>query len=133
MLDTKPGHALNLMHEVASVATLQGSGSLSVRLVDVSVARVRFVSSAKLDSVPSDQLSMRFTLPGNPRLHFAMVKLSAAITHEPTASCYEAEFVRTDPKTVDHIMAFLDSAAPAGKDASQYQASYQSPSANPGS
>ncbi|NNG22866.1 hypothetical protein [Telluria aromaticivorans] len=123
---------MNLMHEVASVATLQGSGSISVRLVDVSVGRISFVSSEKLESGPSDQLSMRFTLPGDPRLHFAMVQLSGAVTHEPTATSYEAEFVRTDPKTVDHIMAFLDSSG-TGKDRSQYSVAFQTPSANIGS
>lgn len=130
MLDTKPTHALNLMHEVASVATLQGSGSISVRLVDIGVGRVSFVTSEKLESGPSDQLSMRFTLPGNPRLHFAMVQLSGAATHEPTASSYQAQFVRTDPKTVDHIMAFLDSAASTGRDGGQYPGVFPSPSAN---
>lgn len=128
MPDTQPSHALNLLHEVASVATLQGSGSISVRLVDVSVGRVHFVCSERLESGPSDQLSMRFTLPGNPRLHFAMVQLSGTSTHDGAASSYEAEFVRTDPKTVDHIMRFLDSTG-----GNQYPVPGQSLSTNIGS
>lgn len=120
MPDTQPSHARDLMHEVASVATLHGSGSISVRLVDVSVGHVRFVSSEKLVSEPSAQLSMRFTLPGNPRLHFAMVQLSGASTHGSAASSYDAQFVRTDPKTVDHIMRFLDSARPEQEDGNGY-------------
>lgn len=133
MPDIQPSHARDLMHEIASVATLHGSDPISVRLVDVSLGHVRFVSSEKLVSEPSAQLSMRFTLPGNPRLHFAMVQLSGASTHGSAASSYDAQFVRTDPKTVDHIMRFLDSTGPREEGGNGYCAPGQTPSPSIGS
>lgn len=138
MFDATPSHSLNLMHEVASVAALQGCGSVSVRLVHVNVARVRFLSSERLPSGPSDQLSMRFTLPGNPRLHFAMVRLLAMTASDASGCHYEAEFVRTDPKTVDHIIQLLGSNGPLSADdggvlhASSYQLSSMEAEPEPG-
>lgn len=95
------------MDEVASVTPLQGSGSVKVRLVDINVTEVKFISSQSLENSASEQLSLRFTLPGKPRLHFALIELLPAMVRQEDGFCYEAKFVRTDPLTVDHIIQCL--------------------------
>lgn len=103
-----PTCSLNLKSEVASVTPLHGSGTISVSLVDISVSNVTFVAPQKLEASPSDQLSMRFTLPGKPRLHFALIALLPFMTADISGFRYQAKFVRTDPLTIDHIVQCLD-------------------------
>lgn len=108
MLHENPTCSLNLKNEVASVTLLQGFGTISVSLVDVSVSSVTFVAPQRLQAATSDQLSMRFTLPGMPRLHFAMITLLPSVTSDVSGFRYQAKFVKTAPLTIDHIVQCLN-------------------------
>ena len=100
------------MQETASVTPLQAAGSVSVQLVDISVAGVSFVAPEELPCAASDLLSMRFTLPGRSRLHFAMISLLPAAVQEGPGWRYDARFARTDPQTIDHIIQWFETAPP---------------------
>jgi hypothetical protein len=109
MLDEKAIRSGRLMQETASVTALQAAGSVAVQLVDINVAGVSFVASDKLPCSPTELLSMRFTLPGGSRLHFAMISLLPAASQEGSGYRYDAKFVRTDPQTIDHIIQWFES------------------------
>lgn len=100
------------MQETATVTASQAAGAVTVQLVDINIAGVSFVASEKLLCASSDLLSMRFTLPGRSRLHFAMISLLPTAPQEGPGYRYDARFVRTDPQTIDHIMQWFDSASP---------------------
>ena len=99
------------MQQTASVTALQAAGSVAVQLVDISIAGVSFLAFEELGCASSDLLSMRFTLPGRPRLHFAMISLLPPASREGSGYRYDAKFVRTDPQTVDHIIQWFDAAS----------------------
>ncbi len=104
MFHDKACSAVILADETASVTPFQGSGSISVTLVDISVSGVKFISANELESVITDQLSLRFTLPGSSRLHFALIMLQSIIATDGTGFRYEAKFIKADPETIDHIL-----------------------------
>ena len=109
MLDEKAIRSVRLMQETASVTALQATGSVAVQLVDINVAGVSFVAPEKLPCSSTELLSMRFTLPGRSRLHFAMISLLPSASEEGSGYRYDARFVRTDPQTVDHIIQWFES------------------------
>jgi len=109
MLDEKDVRSVRLMQETASVTALQAAGSVAVQLVDINVAGVSFVTPEKLLCSSNELLSMRFTLPGRSRLHFAMISLLPTASQEGARYRYDAKFVRTDPQTVDHIIQWFES------------------------
>lgn len=92
------------MDEVASIASSHGADSLSVQLAEITLAGVAFVSRAKLPFPSSGALSLRFSLPGKPRLHFASIHLMAPPIHDDSGFRYTAKFVTVDPHTVEHIV-----------------------------
>lgn len=116
-LDEKLSRLSNLAHESASITALQGNGSVSVKLIDVSVEGLSFISAEKLLSGPSAQVSIRFTLPGDASLHFALLRLLPTVARDIAGYRYRAQFVRTQPKTIDHIVQCLNR-APARNTAS---------------
>ncbi|WP_159695814.1 hypothetical protein [Massilia sp. 9I] len=93
-----------LMDEVASIASPRASDSQSVQLLDITLAGVNFVSPSRLPFHSPDTLSLRFSLPGKPRLHFAAVHLMAPPIHDDSGFRYTAKFVTVDPHTVEHIV-----------------------------
>jgi len=109
-LEQKPARLNHLMDEVASIACPRGRDALPVQLDEVSLSGVAFISPTRLDSHGSDAFSLRFSLPGKPRLHFALVKLMAPPIHLDSGFRYTAKFMTIDPHTVDHIVEHLGSA-----------------------
>lgn len=115
MLDTKPACRTNLMDEVASIAAAHASDAIPIRLVDISLAGIIFISPEKLFNPSATPLSVRFSLPGKPRLHFAAVSLMAPPIHDDAGYRYTAKFARVDPHTLDHIVE-LRAPSPASPD-----------------
>jgi hypothetical protein len=112
MLEKRLARATVLMDEVASIANAHSAEATSIQLADISIAGLSFVSPEKLVHQSSNAWSVRFSLPGKPRLHFASVALMAPPIHDEAGFRYTARFVTLDPHTVDHIVQVLNPASP---------------------
>lgn len=104
MIDGKPKYVVTLNRETAFVTMSHPSKSVDVQLLEVSLHGLSFSVSEALHCAPHGQLSIRFSLPGGSRLHFAMINLLSMVMAGPSTYRYDAKFVRTDPQTIDHII-----------------------------
>lgn len=109
-LEEKRAHSRKLMHEVASISNSAGSTWVPVVLLDVSLSGISFASAEVLSS--DGTYSMRFTLPGAARLHFASVTLTPRTTSGvPSGYRYGARFLTIDRQTLDHVIQFMSEPA----------------------
>jgi hypothetical protein len=109
-LEEKRAHSRKLMHEVASITAPGGSTWIPIILLDVSLSGISFASSEELSSDCAH--SMRFTLPGTARLHFASVMLTPRTTAGvPSGYRYGARFLTIDRLTLDHVIQFMSEPA----------------------
>lgn len=104
-LEERRAHSRRLMHEVASITNPTGTTWVPIILLDVSLNGASFASSQVLLS--DCEYSMRFTLPGAARLHFASVTLTPRTTSGvPSGYRYGARFLKIERQTQVHIVQF---------------------------
>ena len=94
------------MHEIAFISKSSDTGWVPIVVLDISVNGITFACSEILLSGYAHTL--RFTLPGTPKLHFVSAMLLPRTTEGvPSGYRYGARFSRIDQRTADHIVTFL--------------------------
>lgn len=105
-MEDRRAHTRRLMHEIAFIENSSGNGWVPIVLLDITVNGATFACSEILLSGHAHTL--RFTLPGTPKLHFVSATLLPRTTDDvPSGYRYGARFSRIDPSTINHIVQFL--------------------------
>ena len=105
-LDERRANTRKLMQETAFITNSADTGWLPITVLDISINGISFACSRILLSGHSH--SLRFTLPGNPKLQFAKAVLLPRTTEGVSSGYrYSAWFARIDLATVECIGEFV--------------------------